>query len=123
MQLKLSAEDRAKVESQVATSDVLDANRFPDIRFVADRLVVSTQKTDELEGTAVGKLTLHGITRPLEVPAHLWRRGNEQVVLGKVSFNQSDFGISPLHKAVGAIAVEDRVLVDFALHLRPASEK
>jgi polyisoprenoid-binding protein YceI len=118
-QPKLSAEDKAKVESQLVSPEVLDANRFPEIRFIANRLVVSSQKTDELEGTVSGKLSLHGITRPLEVPVRIWRRGNAQVVLGKVSFKQSDFGIAPLRKAGGAIAVEDRVLVDFAVRLLP----
>lgn len=120
-QEKLSVEDRAKVESQVIGPEVLDASRFPEIRFVADRLRISTQKTDELEGTLSGKLTVHGVTRPLDVPVHSWRRGDAQVVLGKVSFNQSDFGIAALSKAGGAIAVEDRILVDFALRLIPSS--
>lgn len=117
---KLSAEDKAKVETQLVGPEVLDANRFPEIQFIADRLVASAQKTDELEGTISGKLSFHGTTRPLEFPVRVWRRGNAQVVLGKVSFNQSDFGISPLHKAGGAIAVEDKVLVDFALRLLPS---
>jgi polyisoprenoid-binding protein YceI len=119
-QPKLSAEDRAKVESQVASPEVLDATRFPEIRFTADRLVASADKSEELQGTVFGKLSLHGVTRPLEFPVRVWRRGDARVVLGKVSFNQSDFGISPLRKAGGAIAVEDRVLVDFALRLLPA---
>jgi polyisoprenoid-binding protein YceI len=118
-QTMLSAEDKAKVESQVVSPDVLDANRFPEIRFIADR-VVSAQKADELEGTVSGKLSLHGVTRPLEVPVRIWRRGNAHVLLGKVSFKQSDFGIAPLRKAGGTIAVEDRVLVDFALRLLPS---
>jgi len=120
-QQKLSAEDRAKVESQVIGPEVLDASRFPEIRFVADRLRVSAQKTDELEGTLSGKLSVHGVTRALDVPVHAWRRGDAQVVLGKVTFNQSDFGISPLRKMSGAVAVEDRVLVDFALRLVPST--
>ena len=119
-QPKLSAEDRAKVESQVASPEVLDATRFPEIRFTADRLVASADKTEELQGTVFGKLSLHGVTRPMDFPVRVWRRGDARVVLGKVSFNQSDFGISPLSKAGGAIAVEDRVLVDFALRLQPA---
>jgi len=119
-QEKLSAEDRAKVESQVIGPEVLDASRFPEIRFVADRLRVSAQKTDELEGTLSGKLSIHGVTKALDVPVHAWRRVDAQVVLGKVTFNQSDFGITPLHKAGGAIAVEDRVLVEFALRLVPS---
>jgi polyisoprenoid-binding protein YceI len=119
-QPKLSAEDRAKVESQIASPEVLDAARFPEIRFTADRLVVSGDKSDELQGTVSGKLSLHGVTRPLEFPVRLWRRGDARVVLGKASFNQSDFGVSPLRKAGGAIAVEDKVLVEFALRLRPA---
>jgi len=119
-QQKLSAEDRAKVEGQVIGPEVLDASRFPEIRFVADRLRVSARKTDELEGTLSGKLSIHGVTKALDVPVHAWRRVDAQVVLGKVTFNQSDFGITPLHKAGGAIAVEDRVLVDFALRLVPS---
>jgi polyisoprenoid-binding protein YceI len=119
-QPKLSAEDRAKVESQIASPEVLDATRFPEIRFTADRLVVSGDKSDELQGTVSGKLSLHGVTRPLEFPVRVWRRGDARVVLGKASFSQSDFGVSPLRKAGGAIAVEDRVLVDFALRFRPA---
>jgi len=119
-QSKLSAEDKAKVESQVASPEVLDATRFPEIRFTADRLVPSADKSEEFQGTVFGKLSLHGVTRPLEFPVRVWRRGDARVVLGKVSFNQSDFGISPLSKAGGAIAVEDRVLVDFALRLQPA---
>ncbi len=111
---------KAKVESQVASPEVLDATRFPEIRFTADRLVPSADKSEEFQGTVFGKLSLHGVTRPLEFPVHVWRRGDARVVLGKVSFNQSDFGISPLRKAGGAIAVEDRVLVDFALRLQPA---
>jgi len=122
-QEKLSAEDRAKVESQVIGPEVLDAGRFPEIRFVADRLRVSVQKTDELEGTLSDKLSIHGVTKALDVPVHAWRRGDARVVLGKVTFNQSDFGITPLNKAGGAIAVEDRVLVDFALRVVPSVDR
>src|SRR5690348_11280162 len=35
-QPKLSAEDKAKVESQLVSPEVLDANRFPEVRFIAD---------------------------------------------------------------------------------------
>lgn len=119
-QPKLSAEDKAKVESQVAGPEVLDSARFPEIRFTAERLAASGGNSDELQATVSGKLSLHGITRPLEFPVRVWRRGDARVVLGKVSFNQSDFGISPLSKAGGAISVEDKVLVDFALRLQPA---
>jgi polyisoprenoid-binding protein YceI len=123
MEPKLSAEDRAKVDQQVISPDVLDAKRFPEISFSADRFVVSAQHGEELQGTADGKLSLHGVTRSLQVPVRVWERGNEQVVLGKVSFKQSDFGIAPLHKAGGSIAVEDQVLVDFSLRLRPSNQK
>lgn len=119
-QPKLSAEDKAKVESQVAGPEVLDSARFPEIRFTAERLAAPRGDSDELQATISGKLSLHGVTRPLDFPVRVWRRGDARVVLGKVSFSQSDFGISPLSKAGGAISVEDKVLVDFALRLQPA---
>lgn len=117
---KLSPEDRSKVEAQVAGPEVLDAKRFPEIRFMAERMKVSARKPDELEGILYGRLSLHGVTHSIDVPVHAWKRGDAQLVLGKVFFKQSEFGIAPLSKAGGAISVEDRVLVDFSLRLVPS---
>lgn len=48
----------------VLTSDFLDANTFPEMRFVASRF----QSTAKNAGVMTGQLTLHGVTRKVDIP-------------------------------------------------------
>ena len=60
---KLSADKRSQVQEKMISPDVLDPERYPDIRF---RSTDVQQKGNE--GLAVtGNLTLHGQTRPVVV--------------------------------------------------------
>jgi polyisoprenoid-binding protein YceI len=63
-------------------------------------------------------LTLHGATRTLEVPIRLEQRPREVAVSGRLALNQTDFGIVPFSILGGAITVQDRVDVRFAITAR-----
>ena len=65
-------------------------------------------------------LTLHGKTRALEVPARLDAGADRVVVTGRLSFDQSAFGITPYSVLGGAVAVRDRVDLRFAVRARRA---
>lgn len=60
-------------------------------------------------------ITLHSKTRNYEVPAQIEIIRNGIVVDGKMSFNQSDFGITPLSVLGGAIQVQDKL--DLRFHI------
>ena len=70
------------------------------------------------EPRAMVTLTLHGATRTLEVPIRLEQRPREVAVSGRLALNQTDFGIVPFSILGGAITVQDRVDVRFAITAR-----
>ena len=85
---------------------VLEAERFP---FVVLRVRAVEQ------GVLQAELSLHGVTRALRVPAKI-EPGEERIVAsGSFAISQSDFGIAPFSVFGGALAVQDRIDLSFAV--------
>lgn len=78
------------------TSDFLDANAYPEMRFVASGF----RSTGKDAGVMTGQLTLHGATRQIDIPYKIlgtatdpW--GNVRTAFeGRFSLNRSDYGIT-----------------------------
>jgi hypothetical protein len=92
---------------------VLEADKFP---FALIR--VSGAKAKEKKTTLAVAITLHGSTRTLEVPAEIEADAEKMSVTGRLSFDQSDFGITPYSLLGGAIAVQNRVDLRFRIIAR-----
>jgi hypothetical protein len=60
-------------------------------------------------------LTLHGVTRMVEVPARVEYAGGTLVASGSMAIRQSDFGIVPFSVLGGALQVHDRLEMRFRL--------
>jgi polyisoprenoid-binding protein YceI len=119
-QQKISAADRAKVAGQVRGPQVLDASRFPSIRFAAGRFEPSPRQPvagGTIDGTLIGTLSLHGRAREVRVPLRAAVDASGVRAAGEVRIRQSDFGITPYRRAGGALGIEDEVLVRFDLRL------
>jgi hypothetical protein len=85
---------------------VLEAERFP---FVVLRVRAVEQDAVQAE------LSLHGVTRPLRIPAKV-EQGAERIgVSGSFAINQTDFGIEPFSVFGGALAVQDRIDLSFTI--------
>jgi polyisoprenoid-binding protein YceI len=90
----------------LATPDLFDTAKFPTARFVSRSISVRGQ-----EATITGDLTLHGVTRPVELEARLYGAGaNPMSKAQTVGFSakgqlkRSDFGLG-----FGVPAVSDVV--------------
>ncbi len=108
---------------RLLTSDFLDANAYPEMRFVASGF----RSTGKDMGVMSGQLTLHGATRQVNIPYKIlgtetdpW--GNVRTAFeGTFSLNRSDYGIMKfVDGGSGMIgnAVEITLLVE-ALQLGP----
>ena len=86
---------------------VLDAQRFPVV------LVHVTQAAPDAPIKAA--ITLHGVTRNVDIAARSEARGDGIIVSGTLSLNQSDFGIVPFSVLGGAIAVQDQLELRFRI--------
>lgn len=91
----------------------LDAEQFP-IVFIRVRGVETGRK----DVTLPVAITLHGITRTLQAPAHVESEADRMSVTGHLAFKQSDFGIAPFSILNGALQVQDRVDLRFRIHAR-----
>ena len=85
---------------------VLEADRFP---FVVLRVRSVAQ------GVLEAEVSLHGVTRPMRIPAKIDSGGERIDVSGSFALNQSDFGIEPFSVLGGALTVQDRVDLTFAI--------
>jgi|ERR1041384_5084384 polyisoprenoid-binding protein YceI len=97
--------ERATIESTMKSDKVLDVAHFPDISFV----VTSVESAAPNKYTVHGNLTLHGATRPIEMPVS-FSAGHYG---GKVNLKQTDFGIIPVKIAGGAVRVKDVIQITF----------
>src|SRR6267378_2617576 len=92
---------------------VLETDKFP---FALIR--VSGAGTGQGEVTLSVAITLHGITRTLQAPARIDADSGGMSVAGRLSFEQTDFGITPYSLLGGAIAVKNAVELRFRIRAR-----
>ena len=92
---------------------VLEAEKFP---FALVRL--SGVDAKQAGATLPVALTLHGTTHTLKVPAKIEADAGRIGVSGRLSFDQTDFGIAPYSVLGGAVAVRNRVDLRFSISAR-----
>lgn len=76
-------------DASLATSDWLDATGHPRAEFTASRF----ERTGEGRYVAHGRLTLRGISRPLDIPFRLKIDGDRAEVSGVTSLDRTVFGV------------------------------
>jgi polyisoprenoid-binding protein YceI len=79
------------------------------------RLHLAHAEGDWTAPVLLAAITLHGVTRTLPVAVQLEVNEHSLHVRGRFVLNQSDFDITPYSILGGALAVQDRVDVEFEL--------
>lgn len=101
----LSAKDRDQVQTRMLGPEVLDTDRFPQIRFHS----TSITPLDADHWLVRGDLELHGRVHPVMVK--IAREDGRYKGLARLK--QSDFGIAPISVVGGTVKVKDEVTLDF----------
>ena len=100
----LSAGQREEVQTRMLGPEVLDADRFPQIRFQS----TTVERGKEGAWVVQGELTLHGQTHAVTVTVTT-DHGHYK---GATSLKQTAFGITPISIAGGTVTVKDEVKID-----------
>ena len=87
---------------------VLDSARFP---FV----LIHATRADAKQQSLSLSITLHGRTRSFEIPVRIEEIPGGIAVSGRMAFNQTDFGVTPLSVLGGALQVQDRLDLRFRI--------
>ncbi len=103
---------------------VLEAGRFPWARVQVRGPVPAGVSRDgsitpDSPITLDVSITLHGVTRALQLPVRYRQDAAGLSVRGDLAIRQSDFGITPFSILGGAIRVDDRLQLRFDLRATP----
>ena len=99
--------ERADIDQTMKGDKVLDVARFPEIRFVSS--AITPQDHDRFQ--VHGDLSLHGVTKPVELPVSF---ANGRYT-GSIKMKQTDFGIAPVSIAGGTVKVKDVIEIVFEI--------
>jgi polyisoprenoid-binding protein YceI len=108
-----SEQEQEDVTANMTGPAVLDAAQFPTALFA----VTSVRRFEERNPTGMkqfaldGEFTLHGVTRALSITATGEQEQGYLHVKGNFPLRQTDFGIRPFKKALGAVGVGDVLTV------------
>jgi polyisoprenoid-binding protein YceI len=84
----LETQDKDRNDT-LASAELLDVKKYPTAQYVASSF--ARRPDGQLE--AVGKLTLHGVTRDLRIPLNLRMTGANYELSGAVTLERLAFGI------------------------------
>lgn len=115
-----SEKDRHAVQETMSGENVLDVARFPEIAFASSSISAAKKTSDGWALTLAGKLTLHGVEKPVSFPLRVHAEGAELRGLGELSILQTDYGITPVKVGGGTVKVKDQLKITFTIVARQA---
>jgi polyisoprenoid-binding protein YceI len=92
---------------------VLHPDQYPDIVFQSTGVTAKPAKTGGYDVKLTGDLTLHGVTRRIDIPATVTLSGNEMRAVGKFSIDRDDFKVKATSAAHGMVRVSNSVNFEF----------
>jgi len=93
---------------------VLLPDQYPEIVFQSTSVTARPAATGGgYDVKLTGNLTLHGVTRPIEIPATVTINGNEMRAIGKFSINRDDFKVNATSAFHGLVRVSNHVHFEF----------
>ncbi len=107
--------DRREIQLTMLGETQLHAAAYPDIGFRS----VAIEPRAPAEYLLTGDFTLHGTTRRISFLVTAHGSGDVLRATGSFELDQSDFGITPLSRFLGAVRNQDRVRVVFDLVATP----
>jgi polyisoprenoid-binding protein YceI len=87
---------------------VLDPDQYPQITFQSTG-VRGGLKNGKIEVVITGNLNLHGVTKPIEIPATVMLEGNNLRAIGEFDIDRDDFGVKATSAFHGLVRVKNNI--------------
>lgn len=119
---EIDADTRAKVNASMLGDTVLNVAKYPTAQFVVKRVQSLGQTAPGSARYQLdGDLTLHGAQRPLTIVATADTRDGMTRLRGRFKIKQTDFGIKPFARFLGAVGATDELQILGEIWIRPLS--
>jgi hypothetical protein len=99
---------RLEIQTTMLGPKVLDAGKFPEIRFKSSRI----EQTSPQHYRVVGNLDLHGVSKEISFDVS----GGPGRYQGSAKLKQTDFGIEPVSMGGGTVKVKDVLDIEFDVY-------
>ena len=108
----LSEEDRKEIESTMR-QEVLETSKYPEIVFRSTSISANKNPDGSYQVKISGNLSLHGVTRNGSIDATVNVDGDTLRAKGQFPLFQTDYKITPVSVAIGAVRVKDELQLSF----------
>jgi polyisoprenoid-binding protein YceI len=92
---------------------VLEPAKYPEIVFRSSSVSGKSLGSGQYDLKIKGALTLHGVTRPIVIPAKVTVSGNDLRAVGEFSIDRSDFNVKATSAFHGMVRVRKKVKFTF----------
>lgn len=92
---------------------VLEPAKYPEIVFRSSSVSGKSLGAGQYDLKIAGALTLHGVTRPIVIPAKVTVTGNDLRAVGEFSIDRSDFNVKATSAFHGMVRVRKKVKFTF----------
>jgi polyisoprenoid-binding protein YceI len=106
-------EQQKQIINKEARTQVLETDKYPAIIFKSTVVTGKLKAEGHYEVKIGGDLTLHGVTRPIEIPAQVMVKGNSLRATGEFSVKRSDYQVKAKAIKGGMIRVSNKVTFEF----------
>jgi polyisoprenoid-binding protein YceI len=107
-----TAEQRRIIDGAMR-EQVLEIEKFPEMSFRTTSVTATQTGQNEFDARLTGDFTLHGVTRPIEIPAHVLVNGKTIHATGKFSIRRSDYNVKTHSVKWGTVRVRNKVNFEF----------
>ncbi len=89
----------------------LETDQFPTMRFALKRVAPAPGSVDTMTVMLHGDLTIHGVTKAVELPARVWAEGTGWRLRSDFPLNVKDYGVGGLSKFLGVLKMNEQITV------------
>ncbi|MFO0014423.1 MAG: YceI family protein [Planctomycetota bacterium] len=113
---------RKKVTENMLGAEVLHVSKYPEAKLENVKLTATGKTSDRKlpEYVMEGDFTLHNTTRTISATCDLEDKNGWNHLRGKFRIRQTDYGIKPYSRALGAVGVKDELLIYGDLWIAPS---
>lgn len=115
------AATRSKVNENMLGVEILNVKKYPEAK-LENAVLTATGKTTGRrlpEYQLEGDFTLHSTRRHIVIPCDIEVQNGWHHVRGSFKILQSDYGIKPFSKMLGAVGVKDEIIITGDLWVAP----
>lgn len=115
--LEETGKDFTEPQKQIINKEVhdivLQPDQYPEIVLQSTAVSLGRSSGGQYEIKIQGDLTLHGVTRRMNIPVRVTLNGNDMRAVGSFNIDRGDFNVKATSAFHGLVSVRDTVTLEF----------